>query len=238
VRGTGTTTRGSGPTRRLLLVPLLLLVVLIAALQLLEAATPRTVDPELAVEVPAPAAESEARTCSRDGDQQAIEDARGALGNRPVVSSGMVQSCPAAYDGVAVRYAGEVVGDLLMRDGGAWVLVNDDDYALQVGPLPAHGEHVGTNTGLTVWLPTEHHDAVTGLGRPNRRGDILAIEGRIERADPQDGGGLTLRASDVEVLAPSTEVAEPLDMPQLWFTVAMTVVAAGLWLLRRRAEAL
>lgn len=229
---------GRGPTRRLLLVPLLLLVALVAALHLLEAATPRTVDPDLAVGVPAPAAESEARTCARDADPQAIADVRAALGDRPVVSSVMVQACPAAYDGVTVRYAGEVVGDLLMRDGGAWVLVNDDDYAVQVGPLPAHGEHVGTNTGLTVWLPTEHQSAVSGLGRPNRRGDVLAIEGRIERADPRDGGGLTLRATDVEVLAPSTTIAEPLDVPQLWFAVAMTVVAAGLWLLRRRADAL
>lgn len=231
-------TRGNGPTRRLLLVPLLLLVVLVAALQLLEAATPRTVDPDLAVQVPAPSAESEDRTCARDADLQTVADARGALGDRPVVSSVMVQACPAAYDGTRVRYAGEVVGDLLMRDGGAWVLVNDDAYALQVGPLPAHGEHVGTNTGLTVWLPDELHSAVTGLGRPNRRGDVLAIEGRIARADPEDGGGLTLRATDVEVLAPSTTIAEPLDVPQLWFAIAMIVVAAGLWLLRRRAEAL
>lgn len=229
---------GYGPTRRLLLVPLLLLAMLIAVLQLLDAATPRTVDPDLAVEVPAPAAESEARTCARDGDPQTITDLRAALGDRPVVSSLMVQACPAAYDGVTVRYTGEVVGDLLMRDGGAWVLVNDDGYALQVGPLPAHGEHVGSNTGLTVWLPNELQSAVTGLGRPNRRGDVLAIEGRIVRADPADGGGLTLRATDVEVLAPSTTIDEPLDEPQLWFAIAMTVVATGLWLLRRRAESL
>jgi hypothetical protein len=229
---------GRGPTRRLLLVPLLLLVVLVAVLQLVHAATPRVVDPALAVDAAAPDAEAEARACARDGDLQTIADARAAVGDRPVVSSGMVQACPSAYDGITVGYTGEVVGDLLMRDGGAWVLVNDDAYALQVGPLPAHGEHLGTNTGLTVWLPTELQSSVTGLGRPDQRGDVLAIEGRIERTDPEDGGGLTLRATDVRVLAPSTRIAEPLDVPQLWFAIAMVVVAAGLWLLRRRAERL
>jgi hypothetical protein len=64
-----------------------------------------------------------------------------------------VTSCPAAYDGHRVTYVGELVGDLLRREGGAWVLVNDDDYALRVGPLPAHPELRGTNSGLSVWLP-------------------------------------------------------------------------------------
>lgn len=228
--------RGRAPTRRLLLVPLLLLVTLIAVLQLLEAATPRTVDPGLVVDVPGPAAEAEARRCGRDGDVQTIADVRASLGDRPVVTSGMVQACPAAYDGIRVRYTGEAIGDLLVRDGGAWVLVNDDDYALQVGPLPAHGEHLGTNTGLSVWLPTEFHASMTGLGRPNQRGDVLVIEGRIVRADPRDGGGLTLRATDVEVAAASTTLAEPLDVPQLWFALTMAVIAAGLWLLRHRSE--
>jgi hypothetical protein len=225
-----------GPTKRLLLVPALLLVALVGGLQLLEAATPRSIDPALLVEAPGPAAEAEARGCARDADPQTIADVRASLGEQPAVTSAMVLACPAAFDGVSVRYAGELVGDLLARDGGGWVLVNDDDYALEVGPLPAHGEHRGTNSGLTVWLPHEFHAEVTGLGRPNRRGDVLAIEGEIVRADPQDGGGLTLRATEVEVLAASDTIGEPLDRPQLAFALAMTVIAAGLWLLRRRAE--
>jgi hypothetical protein len=225
-----------GPTKRLLLVPALLLVALIGGLQLLEAATPRSIDPELVVATPGPATEAEARGCARDADTQTIADVRASLGDRPAVSSAMVLACPAAFDGISVRYAGELVGDLLVRDGGGWVLVNDDDYALEVGPLPTHGEHRGTNSGLTVWLPHEFHVEVTGLGRPNQRGDVLAIEGEVVRADPRDGGGLTLRATGIEVLAASDTIGEPLDRPQLAFASAMTVIAAGLWLLRRRSE--
>jgi hypothetical protein len=225
-----------GSTKRLLVAPLVLLVALVVGLQLLEAATPRRVDPGLAVEVPDPAPQVEGRRCARDGDPQTITDARASLGERPAVTSAMVHACPAAFDGVTVRYAGEVIGDLLTRDGGAWVLVNDDEYALEVGPLPAHGEHRGTNTGLTVWLPDRFHDRVTGLGRPNQRGDVLAVEGEIVRSDPRDGGGLTLRADDVEVLVASRRVAEPLDLGQLWFALAMMTVAAALWLLRSHAE--
>ena len=224
-----------GPTKRLLLVPLALLVVLIGLLQLLDAAKPRVVEPDMVVDVPEPAADARDRSCTRDGDPQAVADVRASLGDRPVVTSAMVLACPAAFDGIAVRYAGEAVGDLLQRDGGAWVLVNDDDYAIEVGPLPAHGEHRGINSGLTVWLPEEFSSSVTGLGRPNQRGDVLGIDGRIVRADPQDGGGLTLRATDVEVLAASRTVAEPLDRPQLWFMIAVMLVAAGFWGLRVRS---
>lgn len=227
--------RGRGPTKRLLLVPTILLLGLVAALQLLEDATSRTADPVLSVDVPDAGSVGAPRICARDGDRQTIADVRDALGDDPMVTSAMVQACPEAFDGLTARYAGEVVGDLLHRDGGAWVLVNDDDYAWEVGPLPVHGEHRGTNRGLTVWLPEAFHGSITGLGRPNQRGDVLAIEGRIVRADPDDGGGLTLRATDVEVLATSVRVTEPLDLPQLWFAIAVTLLAAGSWLLRRRA---
>jgi hypothetical protein len=223
-------------TKRLLLVPLSLFAALVIGVQLVETATSRSIDPTLAVDVPTIATEDASRSCARDGDPQRVADIRAALAEDAVVTSTMVLACPAAFDGVAVSYVGEVVGDLLLRDGGAWVLVNDDDYALTVGPLPAHGRHRGGNRGLTVWLPEEFHAEVTGLGRPNQRGDVLAIDGQVVRSDPADGGGLTLRAAEVEVLAAATAVDEPLDVPQLWFALAMLVLAGGSWIVRRRAE--
>jgi hypothetical protein len=78
---------------------------------------------------------------------------------------------------------------------------------------------------------------VTGLGRPNVRGDVVEIVGVVHRTDPADGEGLTLRADHVRVLAPAHPVDEPLDLPQLWFALGASGVAATLWLVRRRAEA-
>lgn len=221
--------------QRLLLVPALLLVTLIVGIQLLEQGSPRSMDPSLVVDAPSPESEVEVRRCRREGDPQAVVDARSELGEQPLVTSARVVACPAAFEGLSVRYVGELVGDLLPREGGAWVLVNDDDYALEVGPLPAHRDHRGINEGLTVWLPEELQARVTGLGRPNQRGDVVELEGRIERTDPADGGGLTLRAARMEILAAATTVEEPLAVPQLLFTVAMGLIAGLLWSLRRRA---
>jgi hypothetical protein len=223
------------PAKRLLVLPALVLVVLIAGLHQVDALHPRPVDPDLALTEEVPEVLSDAVRCDRN-DVASIERARPAVTAAGRVTSELVQACPAAYDGLRVRYVGELVGDLLRRDGGAWVLVNDDEYALDVGPLPGHRDLRGTNSGLTVWLPEALLGEVGGLGRPNQRGDVVEVHGVVVRADPTDGEGLTLRADRLRVLQPAHPVDEPLDLPQLWFALGTSTVAAILWLLRRHAQ--
>jgi hypothetical protein len=224
------------PAKRLLVVPALLFATLLIGLHQVDALHPRPLDPELHVD-PEQVAEPLGRPqrCERT-DPASVDRARPPVIPGDRVTSGLVLACPEAYDGLRVRYVGELVGDLLHRDGGAWVLVNDDDYALEVGPLPGHRHLRGTNRGLSVWLPDQLADQVTGLGRPNRRGDVVELAGRIVRADPTDGEGLTLRADSLRVIAPARDVDEPLDVPQLWFAVAASLLAGVLWTIRRRAE--
>lgn len=154
------------------------------------------------------------------------------------VRSGEVVACPDEFDGRTVEFVGEAVGEVLERDGGAWLLVNDDAYALESGPLPAHDVFAGTNTGLSVWLPADVID-LDGLvtGGPGRRGDILALHGRFLRADPADGGGMTLRASEAEVVVPAADVEPPFHGEQAIgaaVAVAVTAGLAGSWRLARR----
>jgi hypothetical protein len=149
------------------------------------------------------------------------------------VTSAQVLGCPVAFDGRSVTFVGELVGDLLTRDGGAWVLVNDDDYALELGPLPSHRDRRGTNSGLSVWLPEGLHRQVTGLGGPGQRGDLVRIDGVVRRADRSDGGGLTLRADSLEVLSPAAPVEEPLNVAQVWLAVGALATAAAVWSGRR-----
>lgn len=167
----------------------------------------------------------------------AAPDAEGATDGGDVVpegsrvSSADVLRCPAAFDGLRVTYAGEVVGDVLHRRGGAWVLVNDDAYALVTGPLPGHRTSAGTNTGLAVWVPEElldglGGDGLGGPGRPGRRGDVVLVSARVVRVDPEDAGGLTLRAESMRIVAPSVEVPEPLDVPRLVLAVVLVLLAA------------
>jgi hypothetical protein len=223
------------PAKRLLILPALLLAVLVVALHVTRDVTPREVDPDLQVAGLPPLA-GDALDCERPADAERVAEIRTGLDPNGRVSSVMVLACPVAYDGLYLRYVGELVGDLLRRDGGAWVMVNDDAYAFEVGPLGAHADPRGTNSGLTVWLPDELLTDVSGLGQPGQRGDVVEIRGHIVRTDPEDGGGLTFRAEQVAILAAAATVEAPLERVQV--ILAATSLAAGglLWVIRRRGE--
>lgn len=152
--------------------------------------------------------------------------------------SSEVKECPAAFDGQVVEYVGEVIGAVLRRDGGAWALVNDDDYALEVGPLSAgHRNFSGYNTGLSVWFPDPLPNLVPG--RSDRRGTIIRTRGVVRRSDPADGGGLTLRAltpTSTTIVADDQAVVRPLDRTQALLAAVFGVLAGGALLLERRSR--
>jgi hypothetical protein len=157
--------------------------------------------------------------CSRADERASIAGLREQVRAEGRLTSAIVFACPRLLDGREVVYVGEVVGDVMRRSGGAWVHVNDDAYALEVGPFGPHREQRGASSGLAVWLPDGQHEQLGAPGRHGRRGDIVRIEGVLQRADAADGGGITVRAGRLEVLSPSTPVDEPLNL--------RLVIAAG-----------
>ena len=153
------------------------------------------------------------------------------------VTSSAILECPDAFDRQVVTYVGEVVGDVLQRDEGAWLLVNDDPYALEVGPLQGHSNFEGTNTGLSVWLP----DPLPELqpGGPDLRGTVIAVNGVVQRADPRDGGGLTLTALDpasTRIVAEAQPIDRPLNRGQAVLAAVLALVALAVLLVERRAS--
>lgn len=164
------------------------------------------------------------------GEQESARPDAPLLGR---VTSSRVVECPEAFDGQVVTYIGEVIGDVLRRGDGAWVLMNDDDYALEVGPLSSHGEFRGYNSGLSVWLEGDLPDLVTHPGGPHWRGDVLQVQGVVHRTDPADGGGLTIRASRARVLAEAVPLSRPLNLPQAIAAGVLTLAAIGLVLAER-----
>lgn len=150
------------------------------------------------------------------------------------IRSDVVVECPRNFDGVPVEYVGEVVGDVLVRPGGAWTLVNDDTYALEDGPLHVHRRAEGTNTGLAVWLPGNDLRAGLTPGRSETRGDIVRVIGVLHRTDPEDGGGLTVRAVTWEVLEPAEGIRPPLHVGQAATALVLLIVVGVLYRVERR----
>ena len=154
------------------------------------------------------------------------------------VTSSDVIECPDAFDRQVVTYVGEVVGDVLQRDEGAWLLVNDDAYALEVGPLQGHSQFEGGNSGLSVWLPRPLPDLTPGGA--DRRGTVIAVDGVIQRTDPRDGGGLTLTALSADstsIIAEAQAVDRPVHRGQAVMAGIFALVAAAIVLTERRAAA-
>jgi hypothetical protein len=223
-------------TRRLLAVLVLGLAIVLAGAEALLRAKPAVDTTHLQVDVPALTL-AETRACTRRPDDPTVAEITEEFVAGGRVSSAQVYACPAAFDGIRIQFAGELIGELLPRRGGAWVQVNDDPYALDVGPIGAHTEQRGFSTGMSVWLPDGLHEQVEGVGRHEIRGDVVLLEGVLLRADPADGGGITLRADALEVLAPTVEVPEPLHAVQAVVAAVLGVLAlAGLVLARRARQ--
>lgn len=178
-------------------------------------------------------------TCTRAIERAQIDDLARELRSEGRITSAMVFACPRLFDGRAVVYIGEVIGDVLVRDGGAWVQVNDDDYALEVGPFGAHRDQRGFNSGLAVWLPDGLHEQLGAPGRHGRRGDVISVSGVLRRADPADGGGITVRAAELEILAPAVTTEEPIhrDLALVATLAAAVALATTVWArVRRRRD--
>jgi hypothetical protein len=229
--------RRRGPTRWLLITPLVGLATIISGVVVLEAMMPEVDTEGREVEhLPELGIEDEDQLCTRRADDPSGQDIRELLPPEGRVSSVQVANCPSAFDGLRVTYVGEVIGEVLQRRGGAWVQVNDDQYALRDGPLVGHRKREGFNSGLAVWLPDGLHERIEAPGRPARRGDIILVRGVLLRADPDDGGGTTVRADHMEVLEPPMDVEVPLHTVQAGVAGVLAMVAVGMLAWSRRVR--
>ncbi|MFP4148421.1 MAG: hypothetical protein ACLFUG_06095 [Nitriliruptoraceae bacterium] len=237
------------PTRWYLIGGLLLMTLIVTGTWWLELVHPQLETTGNVVEGVPPLALDEAPNCrrypagtprdessARESSAATVERVRAELPVGGRVSSTQVYRCPDGFDGLEVSYVGEVVGEVLRRDGGAWVQLNDDPYALETGPLVGHRERAGFNTGLSVWLEGDLADRIEQPGRAALRGDVVLVRGTVYRADPDDAGGTTLRASELETLAGPLQLDPPLHTLQLGVAVGLSLLAllATLWALRRR----
>ena len=225
-------------TRWLIIGALLGLTVIISGVYALQAAQPE-VGP-LGLEVPdvPPFALESTRRCTPSEADAVRAEVVAAFEPGGRISSDQIYACPRAYDELEVLFVGEAIGEVLERDGGAWLQVNDDAYALEVGPLVSSRQLRGANAGLSVWLPDGLHEPLETVGRPEVRGDVIAVRGTVLRADPDDGGGVTIRAERLEVLAEGVVVEAPLHVLDIVVAAVLSVLALAsvLWARRVRAR--
>lgn len=161
------------------------------------------VDPRIDVDCPEPQ--------PREGEDR--DTAAAAPSTDPVdITSADLLDCPETYDRALVSFQGEVVGQPLRRERGAWVALNDDAYAQELGPLPSHRQYRGGNEGLAVLLPQHVADRIGAVGGPGRRGDLVTVTGVFHRVDPDSGSTAVIRARHGDIVGPGGAIAKA-EMP-------------------------
>lgn len=133
--------------------------------------------------------------------------------------------CPDTYDQQTVRYRGEAVRAVLRRGDRAWVHLNDDLYALELGPAYTHRTSVGGNSGIPVSIPVEVADQITHVGDARHHGDVLDVIGTYYRADPDDDGGPAIQARTALIDEPGRPVDHPVSRARIVTAVALAVLA-------------
>lgn len=144
----------------------------------------------------------------------------------PVSSEELIE-CPQAYDGLVVHYRGEAVRAVLRRGDRAWVHLNDDPYALDLGPLPAHRTAVGGNSGIPVSVPGSVADEISYVGDGRHRGDVLDVVGTFRRAHPADDGGPAIHAHTGRVAQPGHPLRRPVSGRRTAVALVVLALAAA-----------
>jgi hypothetical protein len=138
-----------------------------------------------------------------------------------VTTEELVDDMP-AYDGKEITITGEVVGDVMLRDGYGWVTVNDDIYATK--SIEEGGELSGySNLGIAVWAPRGELERIHVLGGYKNKGDRVRVTGVFNRACQEHGGDTDIHASTVEVL----EQGYPISHPFAWWKLVLVLVLAA-----------
>lgn len=128
-----------------------------------------------------------------------------------VTSSELINNAK-QYDGKAVMYTGEVIGDVMVRGKFAWINVND-----------------GVNA-IGIWSNKDLVEDIIYVGNYKTRGDTVEIKGIFHRACLEHGGDLDIHIESLRKINSGEAVKEKTDIAKkntaLILFAALCIIAA------------
>jgi hypothetical protein len=110
------------------------------------------------------------------------------------------------YDGKAVVYRGEVIGDIMIRGSHAWVHVYDGGMV------------------IGVWAEGSFVRDIRYTGDYRAQGDIVEVSGVFHRSCLEHGGDLDIHAREVKMISPGKYSAKPVALKKVYLGVFLFVV--------------
>jgi len=127
-----------------------------------------------------------------------------SCGAAEVVSSADLIVKAKDLDGKIVEYEGEVVGDIMVRGGFAWLNLNDGKNA------------------IGVWADRRAIGGITSTGGYKSKGDVVRVNGIFNRARSEHGGDPDIHAQTINKIVSGTKVIHPLDKRKMDLAILLT----------------
>lgn len=131
------------------------------------------------------------------------------------VSSEDLLKRSAEFDGKAIVYSGEIIGDIMRRKGS--VLVNVYD---------------GRNA-LGVYLPLSAAGVISAAGDYKTAGDIVEITGEFRRVCAEHGGDTDIHASGVKLISRGSIKKRSIDGAKKILVFKLLGALVIIWILSR-----
>jgi len=119
------------------------------------------------------------------------------------------------YDGKAVNYKGEVIGDVMIRGDYAWLHVNDGIIA------------------IGIWAPNTMIQDILYAGNYHKKGDIVEVSGIFHRSCLEHGGDLDIHASGIKKITPGSPVVQPISRKKVYIGVYSLILVLLLYALNK-----
>lgn len=138
---------------------------------------------------------------------------------------------PKEFDGQDVTFAGEAIGEAMVRGDMAWLHINDDAYYLQ--NVEEGAQLGGYNTGMAIWLPADLAGQIAYFGDYEHEGDIVEVDGVFNAACAEHGGDMDIHASALSVVDQGHEVVDEVKPQKVVWAVVLAALALALYLAER-----
>ncbi len=118
------------------------------------------------------------------------------------------------HNGTIVAYKGEIIGDIMLRGGYAWINVNDEKNA------------------IGIWIKKGLIQNILYTGSYKAKGDLVEITGVFNRSCIEHGGDLDIHAKSIKIISSGNQVSHAIDATKIIFASALFIILALIYLLR------
>ncbi len=133
---------------------------------------------------------------------------------QPISSSELINNAK-QYDGKAVVYEGEVIGDIMVRGDYAWININDGQNA------------------VGIWTDKNLTKDILYTGSYKSKGDWIETTGIFQRACLEHGGDLDIHAQAIRKVRPGRQVIERLNMSKRNLVFVLSGILCLVWILKQ-----